>query len=396
MEVIAGRGDATHTYFENNNSNRYATQFKVEKKLVNSATLTAKNSVGYFSRDIGLSDFNFSGNRLSSYSEISYVKANKKSEWVTGANLWTEQFRQANPLAYQLDYNLTTAGIFAQNNYTLAEKFVVETGLRADYNSRHDVFLLPRISLMYKFTRKLTSRVGGGLGYKAPTPFSEEAESKSFRNIQPLDIGQVKAERSIGGNFDINYKTSLSDEIDIAINQLFFYTTLTDPLILSTSPLINGNYAFYNANGPLTSQGFETNVKVSFADLHAYIGYTYIDAYRHFDNTNSFNPLTAKHRINGNIMYEVEGKLRVLYEAFYIGQQHLSDGSLTRDYWVMGLSVEKKFERFSLFVNGENFLDSRQTRFERIYTGTIQNPQFREIYSPVEGFIFNGGIKISL
>ncbi len=395
MKVIGGTGDATHTYFETNKSNRYSTQFKLERKFENSSILTAKNSLGYFSRNIRLSDFNFSGNQQSSYSEVSYLIPNVRSEWVMGVNLWTDRFTQTQPLTFPLDYQLTTGGIFVQNNYKAAQKTVLETGLRIDYNNQHDLFLLPRISLMYKFTDKLTSRVGGGLGYKAPTLFSEEAESKSFRNIQPLDLNSVKAERSIGGNLDINYKTALSDEVDISINQLFFYTALNDPLILNTAPLPNGNYSFDNVNGRLTSKGFETNVKLSVEDLSTYIGYTYIEADRNFNSVSSFNPLTAKHRINTNVMYEIEDKLRIAYEAFYIGRQYLSNGELTRDYWVMGLSVERKFEHFSLFVNGENFLDSRQTRFEPIYSGTIRIPQFREIYSPIDGFIFNGGFKLS-
>lgn len=395
MKVIEGNGDATHTYFETNKSNRYSTQFKLEKIFENKSILTAKNSVGYFSREISLSDYNFSGNQISSYSEVSYLIPNEKSEWVMGSNLWTDRFTQSQPLAFPLDYQLTTGGIFAQNNYKPFNKTVLETGLRVDYNSQHDLFVLPRISFMYKFTNKLTSRVGGGIGYKAPTVFSEEAETKSFRNIQPLDLNTVKAERSVGGNFDVNYKTALSDEMDISINQLFFYTALTDPLILNSAAGSNGNYSFYNANGKLTSKGFETNVKLSVEDLTVYVGYTYIDADRNFDNVSSFNPLTAKHRINTNIMYEIEGKLRLAYEAFYVGQQYLSSGELTRDYWIMGLSIERKFEHFSLFANGENFLDSRQTRFDPIYTGTIQNPQFKEIYSPIDGFIFNGGFKLS-
>ncbi len=395
MQVIAGNGDATHTYFENNLSNRYSAQFKLETKFENHSILTVKNSVGYFSRKINLSDYSFSGNQLSSYSEVSYLLPNERSEWVMGANLWTDRFTQTQPLTFPLDYQLTTAGVFVQNNYKVSEKTILETGLRMDYNSQHDLFVLPRLSLMYKFTSKLTTRIGGGLGYKAPTVFSEEAETKSFRNIQPLDLNTVKAERSIGGNLDFNYKIALSEDIDISLNQLFFYTTLNDPLILSTTPLPNGNYSFYNANGRLTSKGFETNVKLSVEDLSIYVGYTYIDADHNYNNVKSFNPLTANHRINTNIMYEIEGKLRLAYEAFYVGSQYLSDGELTRDYWIMGLSVERKFEHFSLFVNGENFLDSRQTRFEPIYTGTIQNPQFREIYSPVDGFIFNGGFKLS-
>jgi len=120
---------------------------------------------------------------------------------------------------------------------------------------------------------------------------------------------------------------------------------VNDPLVLSSAPLANGNYNFFNANGQLTSKGFETNLKISVDDLSLYIGYTYIDAKREFDNANLFNPLTARHRINANVMYEIENKLRVAYELFYIGQQYLSTGELTRDYWVMGISVQRNFNK---------------------------------------------------
>lgn len=395
MTLIAGNGDAVHTYFENNKSARHSSQFKWEKIFGNKYILTTKNSIGYFSRQIGLSDYNFSGDQLSSYSEISHLIPGDRSEWVSGLNLWTDQFAQTNNAPLLLDYQLTTAGAFIQNNSKLTEKMILETGFRLDYNNQHNAFALPRLSLMYKFTDKITSRIGGGLGYKAPTLFSEEAETKSFRNIEPLDLNSVIAEKSAGGNFDLNYKTAITDDVDLSINQLFFYTVVDNPLVLSSTPLANGNYYFYNANGQLISKGFETNLKVSADNLSLYVGYTYIDAKREFDNTSLFNPLTARHRINTNIMYEIENKLRVAYELFYIGQQYLTTGEITRDYWVMGISVQRTFNKFSLFVNAENFLDSRQSRFEPLFTGNIQNPQFRDIYSPTDGFIFNGGFKLS-
>ena len=396
MRAIAKRSDTVHTYFENNKSNRYSSQFKLEKKFSNNSLLTFKNSVGYFSRIIRLPDYTFSGSQTSSYSEVSYSISTERNEWIAGANLWTDQFKQGEQPPVPLDYQLVTGGAFVQNNYSPVEKMTIETGLRFDYNSQHNLFALPRVSLMYRFSEKITSRIGGGLGYKAPTLFSEEAETKSFRNIRPLDLAQVKSERSYGMNFDINYKTAITESIDISINQLFFYTRLNDPLILRQSTDVDGNYFFYNANGNLTSRGFETNLRISMEDISLFAGYTFIDAGRDFDHVKSFNPLTARHRLNTNIMYEIENKLRIAYELFYVGRQHLSTGELTRHYWVMGISAERKFKNFSLFVNAENFTDSRQTRFEPLFTGSIQNPQFREIYSPIDGFIFNGGFRATL
>ena len=136
--------------------------------------------------------------------------------------------------------------------------------------------------------------------------------------------------------------------------------------------------------------------KLTMDDISLYCGYTFIDAIRHFDNTNSINPLTAKNRIYATLLYEVAEKLRLGYELFYIGQQQLSDGQARHDYWIMGVSAEYKLKRFSLFANAENFMDIRQTRFESIYTGTLQNPQFKEIWAPTDGFIINGGFRINI
>lgn len=49
---------------------------------------------------------------------------------------------------------------------------------------------------------------------------------------------------------------------------------------------------------------------------------------------------------------------------------------------------------FSLYANFENFTDRQQTRFDTIYTGSISNPVFRDIYAPLDGFVMNAGVKL--
>jgi hypothetical protein len=92
----------------------------------------------------------------------------------------------------------------------------------------------------------------------------------------------------------------------------------------------------------------------------------------------------------------VEEKWKVGLEAYYFSKQQLSDGTTGKPYWITGFMVEKLWEKFSLYINFENFTDSRQTKFDTIYTGTIDNPKFRDIYAPLDGFVINGGIKLRL
>ena len=395
MQVIDNNTDATHTFFERNNSNRYSTQAKFEKIFDNKNILTIKNSVGYFDRKIEKQTYNFEGQQIATFTEANYLIPNEKSEWNLGANLVSDDFKQTNLVADKLDYYNAAFGVFAQNNLTITEKFILESGLRLDVTNRSNVFILPRLSLLYKINEKISSRFGGGLGYKSPTIFSEETEEKAFQNINSLDFSKVNPEKSYGVNADINYKTTIFDEVSFTINQMFFYTIIKNPLVLNPVQF-STDYSFENANGNIETKGFETNLKLRFKDISCYIGYTYIDAIRNFDNNSTVNPLTAKHRINANLMYEWEEKLRIAYEVFYVGNQYLTNNEKVRDYWVMGVSGEYKFKYFSIFLNLENFLDSRQSKWENMYSGTIQNPQFRQVYTPTDGFILNGGIKVRL
>ena len=73
-----------------------------------------------------------------------------------------------------------------------------------------------------------------GLGYKAPTIFTEESERIQYKNVLPVSSETNKLESSYGANWDFNYKTSFADgAVGFSINQLFFYTYLNDPLFFS-------------------------------------------------------------------------------------------------------------------------------------------------------------------
>jgi iron complex outermembrane receptor protein len=146
----------------------------------------------------------------------------------------------------------------------------------------------------------------------------------------------------------------------------------------------------------MDSKGGETNIKISYEDFKLFLGYTYTDTKTHVGNTMIDKTLTPKDRINAVLMYEVEEKWKIGLEGYYFSPQKLGDGTKGKDYWLCGFMVEKIWERISIYVNFENFLDVRQTRFESIYTGAITNPTFRDIYAPLDGFVINGGIKIKL
>ncbi|HZX72936.1 MAG TPA: TonB-dependent receptor, partial [Cyclobacteriaceae bacterium] len=394
MAYLEGKPNSPNAYFEENKTVRLSSQAEADHQLDGTRKLNFKNSISYYDRKINIPSYTFSGVQWSSFSEASFSQKGKHAEWITGLNLWTDQFRQNNVTSSQaVDYTYTTIGAFVQNTWNASKVITLETGMRGDYQNQYGFFALPRLSILLKMNSKLTTRIGGGLGYKTPTVFTEDAEKIQFRNVLPISSG-LQAEKSTGVNVDINYKTSLSDQMTFSINTLFFYTSIHDPLLLT--PLSNGYYEYQQPPGLIDTKGIETNVKLTYNNFKLFVGYTLADVNEHYNGTTTTFPLVAKHRLNNVLMYEVEDKIKIGLEAYYFSEQRLNDGATGKPYWICGVMMEKLWKKFSLFINFENFMDTRQTKFDTIYTGSITNPTFRDIYAPVDGFVVNGGIKLKL
>lgn len=395
IHYVKGERDSNHSYFERNKTQRISSQFSLSHTLGNSGQINVKNSVSYFNRALTIPDYAFDGKQVNTFSEANYTRQGEKAEWVTGVNVWTEQFQERALQPFPLrDYHQHTFGAFVQNSLKARDWFILETGLRTDYVTDYGFAVLPRISALFKINPRFTSRLGGGLGYKAPSIFTEESERLHYQGVLPVSPEQNKLERSYGGNLDFNYRTAFASEaITFNINHLFFYTYLNHPLMLLASA--NEVSRLQNIAGHIDSRGTETNIKMGYEDFNLFLGYTFTDTKIHENGVRKANPLTPKHRINAVLMYEVEEKWKLGLESYYFGKQKLSDGASGKSYVISGFMAERLFERFSIFANFENFLDVRQTRFDTIYTGSITNPVFRDIYAPLDGFVVNGGLKLN-
>lgn len=396
LQVIDGQADATHVFSEENDSRRIASQLAFDKIFANDGKLSFRNSVSFFDREILIPDYRFDGEQVASFTELSYAAGREASQWVVGANLFTDRFEESRlDNAALRDYQYTTLGGFVQNTFDINDALALESGLRTDYNADFGTFILPRLSLLFVVNDQLSGRLGGGLGYKLPTIFTEDAEALTFQGILPIDRSVTEAERSIGGNFDLNYQTVFGSGLTFSINQFFFYTQLNNALVLQPS---NGgsNLSFANADGSIDSRGFETNVKMTYGDFKLFLQYAFVDAQLNYDNINDQKPLTPKHNAGAVLVFEQHGKWRIGLESYYTGRQFRSDYTQTRDYWIMGLMGLRQFRQFSLYLNFENFLDTRQSRYQDIVMPPVSDPGFAEIWAPTDGIIINGGFILNL
>ncbi len=396
IEYILGHHDSTHSYYEKNTTSRVSGQAELKHKINDQSNFSIKSSIDQFDRSVKTPFSNFEGKQTSLFSEATYAAHKSKLELVAGANVFIDNFSESKLTAVPLrDYKQSTIGAFLQNTWDISGKFVLESGLRGDYVADYGVVVLPRISLLYRAGSHITSRIGGGLGYKTPTIFTEESERIQYWNILPVSKGSNRLEKSYGANWDVNYKTTFADnKITFSVNQLFFYTQLENPLLLTSTG--GGFYQFRNIDGHIDAQGAETNLKIGYRQFKLFLGYTYTHAHIHVGSIIEETPLTPTHHTNSVLMYEIEDKWKVGLEAYYYSRQKLSDGTTGRDYWLCGFMAERIWKRFSIFINFENILDSRQTRFGPIYSGSIKDPVFKDIYAPLDGFVVNGGLKLRL
>lgn len=388
---IENGANGIHQFSETNISKRLSSQAVYNTKLDSVSSLNIKNSVSFFDRNLSLPNYSFQGKQTNTFTEITYNKETSKSNWVFGANLYTTDFNEDNSSPIQRDQADITYGVFANSIYDLSKEWILETGVRADYAQDWGFFPLPRVSLLYKPANGFSSRIGGGLGYKIPNIFTEDAEFVNYRNVLPIDKNNLKAERSYGVNLDLNYTTILFDKISFSINQLFYVTAIQNGLLLNSTN--TGALQFENASGDILSKGAETNIKFTYKDFRWFLNYALIDARLNYLVGNPQKPLTARHNAGSVLMYESE-KWRIGYETFYTGKQVLSNGNVTKDFITMGFLAMRNFKWGTTFVNFENFTNIRQTKFSPLVLPPTGNPTFTEIYAPTDGFIFSLGVII--
>jgi iron complex outermembrane receptor protein len=359
--------------------------------LGESAQLTVRSSGTLFDRALEVPGFRFAGTQAASYTEASISGRAGAHDLVLGVDARTDRFDQRDGEARPLDYAYASLGAFGQSTWDVSPALALETGFRLDAHDTYGVFALPRAALLVRIAPNLTGRIGGGLGYTAPTPFVEEAETRAYQRILPI-ADSLDAERSAGVNLDLNYRTTWGP-LAVSVNQAVYATRLTDALIPVDR---SGSVGFTNGDGEVLARGSETTLRVSLDDFKLFLGYVYLDATRDEGGRSVELPLVAQHRTYSVLVWEQHGKGRIGLEAYYTGPQRLPDGRRSDGYLIAGLMTQRRVGRVRVFANLENVLDARQSRTDPLVLGPRATPTFAPVWGPTDGFVANAGVIIDL
>jgi len=409
MDIIRYKKSIGKYFSDKQESSRLTTQFSANYKLDKTKTISLKNSVSSFNRYInidedilGNSSTTFGGNQLNIFTELNLNINKEKQNFNIGLNALADKFIEDNLINQQLrDQEFSTFGLYINHLWDVTNKFALESGLRTDkvdastLNTENggQSFVLPKISALYKMTPELSIRLGGGMGYRMPSLFSEEAEPYGYKNVQAVNFENLVTEESYGTNIDFKYISTFgTDKVLLSLNQMFFFNVIDNPITLNENDI--NNLFYEQTNDSLFSKGFESQIKLTVDKFTWFLGYTYTDAY--LENGTEKNPLTLtpKHSIKGDLLFVVDNKWRIGWDYDYKSGQLLNNGHITESLFTTGVIVERTIDNFVIFLNAENFTDVRQSNVGDVLTDG--SPQFTEVWAPLDGYFFNMGLKIKL
>lgn len=394
MQVINGNSNVNHQYFEQNKTKRNSYELIFEQKFNDNSKLSLKNSISNFNRNFLSNNNLLKAKQTNYFSELSYIKNIQKSTLVIGTDVQGSKFSPKDYQFFQVpQFENNSFGIFIQNSIKF-NNTNIEAGIRQDFTNNYGNFFLPQIAVIHHFNERWAARAGIGLGYKVPNALSPSVYDYPIENILPIDIQNTIAEKSVGYNAEFNYKKKFGNDNEIFINQAFFLTQINHPITGNINS--KGNIYFKNENKPVISKGFDTYIKATLDEWELYLGYTFTIAENKFLEKNQFIPLTPKHRFAMTALKEFN-TWKAGIEASYTGKQHRLDYTFTPSYLFMAAMISKDVgKHFTLVLNCENLLDYRQSKKESLYFGSISNPTFYPLWSPIDGRVINLSVKWKL
>lgn len=309
--------------------------------------------------------------------------------WVGGLAYQVDGFRSETFPAF--DYTYRVPGVFAQVEHEASAELTLAGSARVDFHNEYGTHFSPRLSLLYRPGR-WTIRASGGRGFYAPTPFVEEIEAAGLSHLEPL--GDLAAETATTASLDVGYARG-----PIEASVTLFGSDMDDATRLDT--VAPDRVRLVNVAGTTRIRGSELLLRYRWDAFVVTGSYVYLDASEPDPDGSGRRtvPLTPKHSGGLVAMWEEHDKGRIGFELYYTGEQALDDDpyrSLSKPYFEMGLLGEIVVGKARLFVNAENILGTRQTKYDPLLR-PVRAPDGRwtvDVWAPIEGFVVNGGIRL--
>jgi outer membrane receptor for ferrienterochelin and colicins len=314
------------------------------------------------------------------FGEASIRGSTGRHTWVAGTAVERDAYRPRD--ASRFAYRYVTPGVFVQDDVTLARWLAVSASARADFHNVYGTFFSPRLSALARWSG-WTARLSAGQGFFAPTPLTEETEAAGLTRL--FIAAPLVAERGRTASFDLTRAIG-----PVSTTATVFASRVDHPIHVERG----GRYELANLDGASRNLGIELLATLRKAPFSATASYTYVRSRELGGDT----PLTPRQSFGLVGMWEKEELWRVGVECYYTGRQRLEENPYRNEsapYVSLGLLVERRIGPASLFVNGENLTDARQTRWDPLLrpSRAADGRWTVDAWAPLDGRVINGGVR---
>jgi iron complex outermembrane receptor protein len=331
---------------------------------------------------------------LTGFGEASLTGARGAHTWVVGAAVQADHY--VNRDAARFDYTYWTPSLFAQDEITFSPSVSASVSARYDQHNRFGAFVSPRVSVLWRPADAWTVRASAGTGYFAPTPVTDETEAAGLARLQRADLGRAETARS--ASLDVGRAWSA-----LELNATVFASSVAHPLAIRETTSFAGGYDLVALDAPTRTAGAELLAKVQAGEVAIVATHTYVHATEPDAVTGVRGnlALTPRHASGLVVMWEREDAGRAGLEFYYTGRQRLEHNpyrATSRPYAYIGAMVDRPFtEHLRVFVNAENLLDRRQTRYDPLVrpSRNFDGRWTVDAWAPLEGRTVNAGVRWS-
>lgn len=324
------------------------------------------------------------------FAEASVSGDTGPTSWIGGLAIQRDVYRSETFPGF--DYTFTVPALFAQAEHDLRDNLTLAASGRLDIHDEYGTRFSPRLSMLYR-PGPWTVRASLGRGFYAPTPFVEEIEAAGLSRLEPLE--NLRAEVADSASLEGGYSKG-----PIEANLTLFASNIRRAVRLEEVAGVPDRVRLVNAPGDSRTRGAELLLRYRWEALTLTGSYVFVDATEPdlAGGGRRDVPLTPRHTAGFVAMWEDDWG-RLGFEAYYTGRQDLDDNpyrSRSKPYVELGLLGERHFGNVSVFVNLENLLNIRQTKYDPLVRPS-RAPDGRwtvDAWGPTDGFIANGGVRI--
>jgi outer membrane receptor for ferrienterochelin and colicins len=327
---------------------------------------------------------------ITTFGEIALTGTDRGHTWVVGTALGREAYRNRD--VPRFDAARTTPSLFVQDEVSPVAWATLAASGRADLDREHGTLANPRISVLLRPGAGWNARASLGTGSFVPTPFTEETGALGLTRLRPLR--GLAVERARSASLDVGREVG-----EVEVNATIFGSRIRDPLMVR--PPGDGTVELFNAAEPTRTWGTDLLARFHGEPFHVTATYTWTRSTEADPEGGPRRevPLTPRHGAGFVGMWEAEDAGRVGVELYLVGRQELDANpyrTRSRPYAILGFLAERRFGPARIFLNAENLLDARQTRWDPLLlpARSAEGRWTTDAWAPLEGRSLNAGLRL--